>query len=102
MLSVKQGGIKYHFRVFGMTRPRIEPKSPGPLANTITAKRNPAKKLHYSEIFIWAVELKCPNLESKKMSSSIFNWIIYFGVNVIFINQIISGLNEFLWTIFSI
>ena len=32
MLSVKQGGIKYHFWVFGMTRPGIELRSPGPLA----------------------------------------------------------------------
>ena len=37
MLSVKQGGIKYHFKVFGMTRPEIELRSPGPLANTLTA-----------------------------------------------------------------
>ena len=36
MLSVKQGGIKYHFLVFGMTQPGIEPRSPGPLANTLT------------------------------------------------------------------
>ena len=35
MLSVKQGGIKYHFWVFSMTRPEIEPRSPGPLANTL-------------------------------------------------------------------
>ena len=34
MLSVKQRGIKYHFWVFGMTRPGIEPRFPGPLANT--------------------------------------------------------------------
>ena len=33
MLSVKQGGMKYHFRVFGMTPPGIELRSPGPLAN---------------------------------------------------------------------
>ena len=33
MLSVKQGGIKYHFKVFGRTRPGIEPRSPGPLVN---------------------------------------------------------------------
>ena len=26
MLSVKQGGIKYHFGVFGMSRPGIEPQ----------------------------------------------------------------------------
>ena len=36
MLSVKQGSIKYHFWVFGMTRPGIEPRSPGPLVNTLT------------------------------------------------------------------
>ena len=34
MVSVNQGSIKYHFRVFDMTRPGIEPQSPGPLANT--------------------------------------------------------------------
>ena len=31
-LSLKQGGIKYHV----LSRPRIEPRSPGPLANTLT------------------------------------------------------------------
>ena len=35
MLSVKQGGIKYHFWVFGITRPAIEPRSLGPMANTL-------------------------------------------------------------------
>ena len=32
LLTVKQGSI---FLVFGMTRPGIEPRSPGPLANTL-------------------------------------------------------------------
>ena len=36
MMSVKQGGIKYYFWVFGMTRPGIEAQSLGPLANTLT------------------------------------------------------------------
>ena len=35
LLSVKQGGIKYHFKVFGMMRLGIEPRSSGPLANTL-------------------------------------------------------------------
>ena len=34
MLSVKQGGIKYHFWVFGMTWAKIETQSPGPFMNT--------------------------------------------------------------------
>ena len=34
--NVKEGGIEYHFlKVFGMTRPGIEPWFPGPLANTL-------------------------------------------------------------------
>ena len=36
MLSVKQGGIKYHFLVFGMTRPGIESRSPRQLTNNLT------------------------------------------------------------------
>ena len=36
MLSVKQGGFKNHFWVFGMTRPGIEPWSPEQLANILT------------------------------------------------------------------
>ena len=36
LLSVKQGGIKYHF--LSLTRPGIEPRSPGRLANTLTAR----------------------------------------------------------------
>ena len=35
MLIVKQGSTKYRFWVFGMTRPGIEPRSLGPLANTL-------------------------------------------------------------------
>ena len=38
-MSVKQGGIKYHFWVFGMTRLGIEPQSPGPLANTLLIRQ---------------------------------------------------------------
>ena len=34
--AIKQGGIKYHFWVFGMTQPGIEPWSLGPLVNTRT------------------------------------------------------------------
>ena len=33
MMSVKQGGIKYHFLIFGMTQPAIEPQ-----ANTLPSR----------------------------------------------------------------
>ena len=36
MPSVKPGGFKYHFCVFGMTLLGIELRSPEPLANTLT------------------------------------------------------------------
>ena len=39
MLSVRQGGIKYHF-FFGMTRPGNEHRSPRLLANTWTIMVN--------------------------------------------------------------
>ena len=35
MLSVKQGGIKYHFLSLCMTRPVIEPRSSRPQVNTL-------------------------------------------------------------------
>ena len=54
---LKQGCIKYHFK--SMTRPGIEPRSPGPLANTIHLANEPVKavfisrysKLYHSYIF---------------------------------------------------
>ena len=38
MLSIKQGGIKDHFWVFGMTWAAIESRSPRHLANALTAR----------------------------------------------------------------
>ena len=40
ILRVKQGDIKYHFWVFGTTRPGIEHQSPGPLANSLFIRLN--------------------------------------------------------------
>ena len=36
LLSAKQRGINYHFKVFDMTRPGVEPRSPGPLGEHST------------------------------------------------------------------
>ena len=37
---LKQGGIKYHFWIFGLTRLWTEPRSPGPFANSLTTMPN--------------------------------------------------------------
>ena len=60
ILSVKQGCIKYHFWVFGMTRPWIEPKSPGSLANILTIM--PMSRLKYSCCFLWVNSRVIPYL----------------------------------------
>ena len=38
MVITKQGDIKYHFWVFDMTQPGIEPRFPGPLANILPTR----------------------------------------------------------------
>ena len=51
MLSVKQGGIKYHYLFFfGMTRAGIEPQSPGPLVNTLLIRPVYLKPYTYMQI----------------------------------------------------
>ena len=55
MPSVKQGSIKYHFFwVFGMTRPWIEPRSPGPLANTLTIMPMSGLSFIFLERLVWS------------------------------------------------
>ena len=46
LLSVKQRGIKYYFKVFGMTRPGIKPRSLGPLANTLSTRSMSCQLTH--------------------------------------------------------
>ena len=45
MLSVKQGDIKHHFWVFGITRPGIEPRFTGLLALTLLIVLNTTVQL---------------------------------------------------------
>ena len=56
LLTIKQGGIKDHFWVFGMTRLRIELRSSGPVANTLLIQL--MAQLILSKIFnssIWPI-----------------------------------------------
>ena len=70
MLSAKQSSIKYHFWVSGMTRPEIEPQSPGPLVNTLLVSSIAVytHKQFYLKQFILA-EVRSLNVKS----SSILN-----------------------------
>ena len=63
MLIVKQRGIKYPFRVFGMTRPGIEIRYPGPFTNTLHTrpieryfnrekKKKTQNKFYAGELFV--------------------------------------------------
>ena len=64
------------FKVFGMTRPGIEPRSPGPLANTLTAGPMSAP-LH---IGVVAIEKGAFGLPSTMVANFTFTYIyIYIG-----------------------
>ena len=61
------------FWVFGMTRPGIEPRSPEPLANTLTARP-------MSVFFFFSYHYALPNSTSLKLSHGlIFQWL-YFNL----------------------
>ena len=53
MLIAKQAGIEYHFWVVSMTRPGIEPRSPGPLANTKQISSNSFKNEITNKSFMY-------------------------------------------------
>ena len=69
-LSAKQRGMKYHFWVFGMTRPGIEPRPPGPLANTLTIMPIIS---NLSEISLKHLRF-CPNHDHNLTFSRPFQW----------------------------
>ena len=86
MLSAKQGGIKYHFWVFGMTRPGIEPRSSGQLANTLLIR---PMAQYYATIFITSVYIytymfaQSIHREQNSTTRSIFN-SSNTGLNLLF------------------
>ena len=49
MLSVKQGGIKYPVLSLGMTRPGIEPRFPGSMAQLVFLEMNGPITADFSE-----------------------------------------------------
>ena len=97
MLSVNQDRTKYHFSVFGMTRPGIEYWSPGPLANTllnrtIKVKVNSIKKIFSSEI-CWPISQNIINyiyiyIRKSKISQLIVFRLILSGELVIYASVI--------------
>ena len=62
MLSVKQDGIEYHFLIFGMTRPGIEPRSSGQIMhkyeNLLQAKQ--VQKFKDTDVIVFNLDFnKC-------------------------------------------
>ena len=90
--AVKQGSIKYHFWVFGMTRLGIEPQSSGPLANTVTAKTT-----IWFQVFLfnannfWTDEILI-------RTDALGQWILESGNEEFHNRNLISGLSLLLYT----
>ena len=59
MLIVKQGGIKNQFWVFGVTRPGIEPLSPGPLVNALLIRPVNTFYLYIFLLYLCKERKKC-------------------------------------------
>ena len=74
MLSAKQSGIKYHFWVFGMTQPRIEPQSPRPLANTLLVGPTSQSPFIFKPLNSSFVLSLSSSLQHKKEDPLVFRW----------------------------
>ena len=85
LLSVMQVGIKYHFWVFGMTRPEIEPRSSGSLANTLTIM--PISGINTNSTH---------KLKKKHDSDEIQRWYKVIGQNLFDIYNALSNWESFL------
>ena len=81
LLSVKQGNIKYHFKVFGMTWPGIEQKitksiSPKCSESRIFASRSTRWPLYYFYLDLFVNSFSLDFWESiKKWGRSLSNWV---------------------------
>ena len=72
MMCVKQGTIKYHFWVFGMTRPGIEPRSPGPLCK------------YYISVFFSSYSRNNAKLSLWTSSCNLFLFPLLIKLNVLY------------------
>ena len=75
MLCVKQGRIKYHFWIFGMTRPGIEPQSSGPLGLLIRPMAQFMDKLSHN-----SMEFVAPHCETNLLKLQHNHWQPYFFI----------------------
>ena len=72
LMCFKKGSIKYHFCVFGMTRPGIELRSPGQLANTLL--RPKSTRLNDFNIFLFTISVILFGIPSLLQISSLLRW----------------------------
>ena len=77
MLSIKQGDIKYHFLSLWYGRPRMEPHSLGPLANTLTII--PMDTRNYIIVYIGILETAELYAKYKLLDSK--NWLPPFSLS---------------------
>ena len=80
-LSFKQGGIKYHFWVFGMTQPEIEPYvswTIGERSFSISSLKD-STLLLYLELFLFCVANDQFNWSFLRLISYTFLWLILFS-----------------------
>ena len=71
LYGAKQGSIKYHFWVFGMTQPGIEPWSPGALVNTLLIRPMASRLQHRFQEKLWQPS-------SMKTAMWLYSWLTVF------------------------
>ena len=78
------------FWVFGMTQPGIEPRSPGPLANTLTARPVMRFLFWHLEAQFFRVHHSCFLSEASWENATFFNLLFFhfFLINPCICNQI--------------
>ena len=97
MLSVKQGSIKYHFLNLDMIRPGIEPRSPGPLANTLLIR--PINKSNDKKSWELVNSYWYPSLTAYDIWWWKFRVCVYFLVIIEFYGKNQKNISKCFWSI---